>query len=209
MGSWNTTPMLRRSEASVMSRMSIPSMMMRPSVGIEHAMQQAERRRFARAGRADERDGLAGPRREGDVAQREAGARHRRSSHARRRRRPRGGRCRSRPGGRRRRAACREWRRIRRSCGASRNSTLTKPTICSSRPISMVAKLMKATISPMVARPCRCSQVPSRKMTSSVSVAEARSPPPPAPTRRAPAICAASSASMMRRIARDLARRRG
>ena len=33
----------------------------RALVGIEDAMQQAERRRFARAGRADERDRLAGP----------------------------------------------------------------------------------------------------------------------------------------------------
>ena len=39
------------------------------------------------------------------------------------------------------------------------NRTLTKPTACSRRAISMVAKLMKATISPIVARPRKCSQI--------------------------------------------------
>ena len=60
-GSWNTTPILARSEASVMSRMSVPSIRMRPRCGIEDAMQKAERRRFARAGRADQRDRLVPP----------------------------------------------------------------------------------------------------------------------------------------------------
>ena len=51
---------------------------------------------------------------------------------------------------------------------------LTKATICSSRPTSMVAKPMKVTISPTVVRPCIRSQVPTTKIASTVSVAEAR-----------------------------------
>ena len=49
-----------------------------------------------------------------------------------------------------------------------------KLTACSIRPISIVARLMKATISPTVAWPRRFSHVPSRKMARMVSVAEAR-----------------------------------
>ena len=40
--------------------------------------------------------------------------------------------------------------------------------------MSIVAKFMKVTISPIVASPCKCSHVPSRKMPRIVNVAEAR-----------------------------------
>ncbi len=58
--------------------------------------------------------------------------------------------------------------------GAWRKSWLTKPTACSSRPMSMVARLMKVTMSPIVASPLRCSHVPVMKIAVTVSVAEAR-----------------------------------
>ena len=60
------------------------------------------------------------------------------------------------------------------SFGTCIKSTLAKPTSCSSRATSMVAKLMKVTISPTVARPWKCSHVPRMKMTRIDSVAEAR-----------------------------------
>ena len=56
------------------------------------------------------------------------------------------------------------------SRGAWKNSRLTKPIAWSMRPISWVARPMKVTISPTVARSCRCSQVPSAKIAISVMV---------------------------------------
>ena len=53
--SWNTTPILRRSPVSVKSRMSMPSTAIDARLRIEGAMQQRQRRRFAAAGRADQR----------------------------------------------------------------------------------------------------------------------------------------------------------
>ena len=52
--------MLRRSESSLMSRWSMPSMRMTPDCGVPHAMQQRQRRALARAGRADEGHRRAG-----------------------------------------------------------------------------------------------------------------------------------------------------
>ena len=82
-----------------------------------------------------------------------------------------------------------------RSRGASMNSWLAKPTACSSRMISMPAKLMKVTISPIVARPCTCSQVPIRKIASSVSVVAARVITVTTAHQDSTGICAASSRS--------------
>ena len=60
------------------------------------------------------------------------------------------------------------------SRGRSWNSRLAKPTACSSRTISMPAKLVKVTISPTVVWPWMLSQMPTTKIESTVSVVEAR-----------------------------------
>ncbi len=54
------------------------------------------------------------------------------------------------------------------------NTRLTNPTANSSRWITIVAIAMKVTISPIEARPCRCSQVPSMMMARMASVVAAR-----------------------------------
>ena len=51
---------------------------------------------------------------------------------------------------------------------------LMKPTICSSLSISMVAKFTNITISPMVARLCACSTMPTTKIARMVMVVDAR-----------------------------------
>ena len=56
------------------------------------------------------------------------------------------------------------------SFGALKNSRLTKLIAWSKRPISWLARPMKVTISPTVARSFRCSQVPSAKVAISVTV---------------------------------------
>ena len=55
-----TMPMLRRSEASVTSRMSWPSIVMRAAGDVVEARQQVDDRRLAAAGGPEQRDHLAG-----------------------------------------------------------------------------------------------------------------------------------------------------
>src|SRR5918995_1619414 len=64
--SWNTTPMLARSESSVTSRRSTPSMRMMPASG-SRRLEQGDRRALARAGGANQRDRLAGFHDEGQI----------------------------------------------------------------------------------------------------------------------------------------------
>ena len=71
----NTTPMLRRSESSVTSRTSTPSMVIAPGVHVVEAGEQQRDRRLARTRAADERDRLAGRDREVEVAQHRLGRR--------------------------------------------------------------------------------------------------------------------------------------
>ena len=66
-GSWNTTPMLRRSEARQMSRMSVAVDPDRARLRIEGSVEETQRRRLAGAGRADKRDVLPRLDREGHV----------------------------------------------------------------------------------------------------------------------------------------------
>ena len=54
------------------------------------------------------------------------------------------------------------------------NSRLAKPTTCSSRAINSVAIAMKLTISPTETSPLSLNQVPSTRITSSVSVVAVR-----------------------------------
>ncbi len=69
-GSWNTTPILRRS-ATQLHVADVDSVDAdRAALRIEHAVQQAERGRLAGAGRADQSDGLARPHDEADVVHR-------------------------------------------------------------------------------------------------------------------------------------------
>ena len=77
-----------------------------------------------------------------------------------------------------------------------------KPTACSIFEMSMVARLMKATIWPTVARPLRLSQVPSRKMPRIVIVAEARVATAATAHQPSTGIWAASSRSATPRSAR-------
>ena len=58
-GSWGTTPSWRRSEFSVTSRRSWPSMVTLPVGRVVEARDELGDRRLARSGRADERDRLA------------------------------------------------------------------------------------------------------------------------------------------------------
>ena len=172
---------------------------------IEGAMQQAERRRLARAGRADQGDRLAGLDREGDVAHRRAlavigegdvlegdGACEPAEDPWR------SGRSRT----RRRRVEHLEELGI---FGACMKMKLTKLTTCSSRATSMVAMLMKVTISPTVVRPCMNSQVPTTKIARTVRVAEARVPIAAIAHQDRTGFCAASSRSMMTRSSRTSA----
>ena len=151
--SWNTTPILRRSpvERAVADVDAVD--LDEAGLRIEGAMQQRQRRRFAAAGRPDQRDGLAGQRGEFQIRDRGTlaviGKRHvlefDRAAHARRDRWRRAGRA---P-----RARCRTRRKSLPSFGASMNRRLAKLTACSSRAINSDAMLMKLTISPTEASP--------------------------------------------------------
>ena len=68
-GSSNAQATVVRSSASGRSRMSVPSSLMLPRRGVGEADDQAEQGRLARAGRADQGDGLAGGQFQADVAQ--------------------------------------------------------------------------------------------------------------------------------------------
>ena len=81
-------------------------------------------------------------------------------------------------------------------------SWLMKLTACSSRAISMVAMLMNMTISPMVASPFKCSQVPSRKIAVTVIVAEARDATEASAHQDRTGFCAWSSCWMIMRSER-------
>ena len=65
--SWNTTAIELRSEASVTSRMSVPSTDDAPVLGIAQPLEQGERRRLAGTGMPDQRHRLAGQRLEVEV----------------------------------------------------------------------------------------------------------------------------------------------
>ena len=164
----------RAGRRSVMSRMSRPSIVMRPAAGSNDAMQQRQRGRLARSGRADERDRAPGRRLESHVARAPRARRHRKSRRPRSGRRRRAARPRPRRGGRRRSGSASSTSKNCWICGAWPNMKLTKPTICSSRPIRSVARLMNATIWPIVVAPCMSSQTPTRKIASSDSVELAR-----------------------------------
>ena len=75
--SWNTRPTLRRGGASSRSRISTPSISSRPFDGIVKTRDQREQRRFARAGRAHDRDALARLHLEADILEHGLGARDR------------------------------------------------------------------------------------------------------------------------------------
>ena len=68
-GGCNTIAIWRRSELSVYSRISTPSIVTAPLDRIEESRQQPEQRRFAGAGRADDRDFRPGRDRDVDVVQ--------------------------------------------------------------------------------------------------------------------------------------------
>jgi hypothetical protein len=85
------------------------------------------------------------------------------------------------------------------------NRELTKPTASWRRPISMVAMPMKLTISPTLARPRRCSQVPIRNMAVTVVVAAARVATEAKAHQERTGFCACSSWWMMPLRARDSA----
>ena len=72
----------------------------------------------------------------------------------------------------------------------------------SMRPISCVARPMKVTISPTVARSCRCSQVPSAKVAISVTVELAPDSTVSSAHQFSTGNCAASSWSMALRSLR-------
>ena len=148
-GSWNTTPMLRRSEERVRSRMSSPSMRITPDCG--------SKARCRRPSVVDLPEPVAptsatvspGWTVEAIRPHRRAACRRRRSSRPRRRPRPRSARRSWRSAGRARPGAVSRISKNSRIFGACMKSWLTKLTACSSRPISMVAMLMKVTTSPM------------------------------------------------------------
>jgi hypothetical protein len=171
---------------------------------VEDPVQQRQRRRLARAGGADEGDGVAGLRHEGQVEDGGAlavigegdvlegdGAFDAADVEG------------VRPVADLRR--CVDTSKKSLIFGPSRKTALMKPTSASSLPISMVAKPMKVTISPMEARPLMCSQVPTRKIERTVSVAEAREATAAIAHQERTGICAASSASMVARMARTSA----
>ena len=60
------------------------------------------------------------------------------------------------------------------SAGSLKNSDETKDAAVSRRPISSMAKPMKLTISPTLARPFMCSQVPTTTIVMIASVLDAR-----------------------------------
>ena len=68
--------------------------------------------------------------------------------------------------------------------------------------MSIPAKFMKVTISPIVAWPRRCKVVPSRKMATSVSVAEARVTTDVTAHHVSTGICALSRSVVILRMAR-------
>ena len=130
--SWNTTPILRRSAASLISRMSMPSIVIAPGLRIEGAMQQRQRRRLAGAGGADQRDGLARLRDEVEIGDRRRACRRRRTRRCRTRRGRRRGRDRRASGRSCMRGMVSSTSKNSRSRGASMASRLAKPTACSS-----------------------------------------------------------------------------
>ena len=81
------------------------------------------------------------------------------------------------------------------SCGACVDMKLTKLTICPSRPIRLVARLIKATISPTVVRPRISSQTPTISIASSERVELARVATLAIPHHVKTGSCAASSRS--------------
>ena len=87
--------------------------------------------------------------------------------------------------------------------GAWMNRLLTKLTTPSSLAISMVAKFMKATISPMLASLCRCSHTPTRKMPTSDRVEAARVATAAIAHHDNTGICAESTSPMMSCKPRD------
>jgi hypothetical protein len=60
------------------------------------------------------------------------------------------------------------------SAGSLKNSEETNDAAVSRRPISSIAKPMKLTISPTLAMPCMCSQVPTTTIAITASVLDAR-----------------------------------
>ena len=172
-GSWNTTPILRRRRGQRHRPDVLAVHEDAPRLRVEGPVQQAERRRFARARRAHQRHRLARPHLERHVGHggalavvgeadalehhfADGPAQVRRARHV-----PHRGHGID---------DVEELAQLRRI----RKTVLVKLTACSMRATSMVARLMKATISPTVAWPCRFSQVPSRNTPRIVSVAEAR-----------------------------------
>ncbi len=132
------------------------------------------------------------------------GGRRRRTK--RRRTRPARARGRDRPrrAGRAPPARCRARSKNSRSARRVDEHALTKPTTCSSRAMTMPVKLVKMTISPMVARPCTWSPMPTRKIDSIVSVVEARVRTAAIAHQDSTGICAPSSRADDARAARDL-----
>ena len=84
-----------------------------------------------------------------------------------------------------------------RSRGASMNTLLMKRTNLSSWPISRPPKFMNITMSPMVARPWKCSVTPATKIPSMVSVVEALVSTATTAHHDSTGICAASRSSAM------------
>src|SRR4051794_23780762 len=165
---------------------------------IEGAMQQRNRRRLAGAGRADQRDGLAGKRGEGEVLDRrplavigegdvvefdEAGEPTRIDRvvpvmH---------------------RGTASSTLKNSRRRGASMNTLLMKLTTCSSFWIRSVAKLTNITISPTEVSPWSCSAMPKVKIASTVIVVEARVMTVTRAHHDSTGICAASNWSATER----------
>ncbi|GJE70645.1 hypothetical protein CHKEEEPN_2184 [Methylorubrum podarium] len=92
--------------------------------------------------------------------------------------------------------------------GACMNTPFTKVTTWSSFVTSMVARLMKATISPTVAAPFWCRAMPVMKIAVMVSVPEARVATFASAHHDRTGICTRSRSWMMSRIASFSARAR-
>jgi hypothetical protein len=161
-------------------------------------MQERERGRLAGAGCAHERDRLARQGGEGEVGDRRALAviGERDALELDEAARPAGIDRGSIASGRSRTAgSASSTAKNSASRGASMNTRLTKRTKRSSWPTTMAARFTNITMSPIVARPSRCSQIPATKIASSASVVEARVITATTAHHDSTGICAASRRS--------------